>query len=90
MTLSVPYVSVNAYGHVTGYGTHTHTITIPFSSLPGMYWADIRVSDTSSTDKEPTFKTTRIKNDEYIGTASGTQCHLKYDTTDNSFNFIFD
>lgn len=26
-TLEVPYVSVNADGHVTGYGTHTHTVT---------------------------------------------------------------
>lgn len=26
-TLAVPYVTVNATGHVTGYGTHTHTIT---------------------------------------------------------------
>ena len=26
-TLSVPYVTVNANGHVTGYGTHTHTVT---------------------------------------------------------------
>ena len=26
-TLSVPYVTVNASGHVTGYGTHTHTIS---------------------------------------------------------------
>ena len=28
--------------------------------------------------------------EEYIGTTSGAQCHLKYDTTDDSFNFIFD
>jgi hypothetical protein len=26
-TLAVPYVTVNATGHVTGYGTHTHTIS---------------------------------------------------------------
>lgn len=26
-TLAVPYVTVNANGHVTGYGTHTHTIS---------------------------------------------------------------
>lgn len=26
-TLAVPYVTVNAQGHVTGYGTHTHTIS---------------------------------------------------------------
>ena len=26
-TLAVPYVTVNATGHVTGYGTHTHTVT---------------------------------------------------------------
>jgi hypothetical protein len=26
-TLAVPYVTVNANGHVTGYGTHTHTVT---------------------------------------------------------------
>ena len=26
-TLAVPYVTVNASGHVTGYGTHTHTIS---------------------------------------------------------------
>lgn len=33
-TLSVPYVSMNAYGIVTGYGTHTHTVNnIPNSSL---------------------------------------------------------
>jgi len=25
--LSIPYVTVNAAGHVTGYGTHTHTIS---------------------------------------------------------------
>ena len=33
-TLSVPYVTMNKYGIVTGYGTHTHTInSIPNSSL---------------------------------------------------------
>jgi len=26
-TLAVPYVTINANGHVTGYGTHTHTVT---------------------------------------------------------------
>lgn len=26
-TVSIPYISVNENGHVTGYGTHTHTIT---------------------------------------------------------------
>lgn len=26
-TLAVPYITVNAQGHVTGYGTHTHTIS---------------------------------------------------------------
>jgi hypothetical protein len=26
-SLAVPYVTMNANGHVTGYGTHTHTIT---------------------------------------------------------------
>lgn len=31
-TLAVPYVTVNTTGHVTGYGTHTHTIT-GFASL---------------------------------------------------------
>ena len=33
-TLSVPYVTMNKYGIVTGYGTHTHTVkNIPNSSL---------------------------------------------------------
>ena len=33
-TLAVPYVTVNKYGIVTGYGTHTHTVnSIPNSSL---------------------------------------------------------
>lgn len=33
-TLAVPYVTVNKYGVVTGYGTHTHTVNnIPNSSL---------------------------------------------------------
>ncbi len=33
-TLSVPYVTVNKYGIVTAYGTHTHTVNnIPNSSL---------------------------------------------------------
>ena len=26
-TISIPYVTVNATGHVTGYGTHSHTVT---------------------------------------------------------------
>ena len=26
-TLAVPYVTINATGHVTGYGTHTHTVS---------------------------------------------------------------
>lgn len=26
-TIAIPYVTVNATGHVTGYGTHTHTVT---------------------------------------------------------------
>ena len=33
----------------------------------------------------------RIKgNDEYLGTASGSQCHMQYDDTNKCLNFIFD
>ena len=33
-TLAVPYVTMNKYGIVTGYGTHTHTVSgVPNSSL---------------------------------------------------------
>lgn len=40
-TLAVPYVTVNATGHVTGYGTHTHTIS-------GFSTTDTKVTNTAS------------------------------------------
>lgn len=44
-TLSVPYVTMNKYGIVTGYGTHTHTInSIPNSSLVN---SSVTISGTS-------------------------------------------
>lgn len=36
-TLAVPYVTVNANGHVTGYGTHTHTISGFLTSHQSIY-----------------------------------------------------
>lgn len=36
-TLAVPYLTINANGHITGYGTHTHTVT---GFLPGV-WSDL-------------------------------------------------
>ena len=90
-TITIPDITVNAVGHVTNLGSHTHTINnLPFSSLPEMWWANIRVGNASSTDTEPTFAKTRIKTDEYIGTASGSQCHVKYDNTNKCLDFIFD
>lgn len=35
-TLAVPYLTINANGHITGYGTHTHTVT---GFLPGVWTA---------------------------------------------------
>lgn len=32
----------------------------------------------------------RITGDEYIGTGSGSQCHMQYDNTNKCLNFIFD
>jgi hypothetical protein len=42
-TLAVPYVTVNANGHVTGYGTHTHTVTgflTSHQTVSGTFWGN--------------------------------------------------
>ena len=90
ITITIPYITTNTAGHVTNLGTRTHTVTIEPINLPTLFWANIGVSSVSNTDTEPTFKTARIKNDEYIGTATGAQCHMKYDNTNKCLDFIFD
>lgn len=44
-TIAIPYVTVNKYGIVTGYGTHTHTIDdLPNSALQ---YSSITIGSTS-------------------------------------------
>ena len=66
-TLSVPYVTVDTYGRVTGYGTHTHTVSnIPNSSLTN---SSITVNGTlifeTKEGKEPVVVDVEDGDDEY-------------------------
>ena len=48
-TIDVPYVTVNASGHVTGYGTHTHTIS-------GFSTTDTKATQTKTTSSNTSYR----------------------------------
>ncbi len=59
-SLSVPYATFDAYGHITGKGTHTHTIakvlygTTGAISTPGKEYKDLDVTFSSAFSNAPT------------------------------------
>lgn len=100
-TLAVPYVTVNSAGHVTGYGTHTHTIS-------GFSTSDTK-NTTGSTDTSSKIflvgATTQAANpqtysdNEIYATSGvlttksvqvgGTAATMQYNSTDSSIEFVF-
>ena len=100
-TLAVPYVTVNAAGHVTGYGTHTHTIS-GFSTTDTKNTAGS--TDTSNkiyligAAAQDTNPQTYSDNEVYVTNGvlttksvqvGGTSATMQYNSTDNSIEFIF-
>ena len=66
-SLAVPYVTVNAQGHVTGYGTHTHTVS-GFATVNGHTWTTTKgttSSGASSTNPAVIVTTYRSENSWY-------------------------
>ena len=55
-TISIPYIIVNSNGHITNYGTHTHTIT---GFLTDQYYTHLYATTSSGTSNA-------IANDPYL------------------------
>lgn len=55
-TISIPYITVNNNGHITNYGTHTHTIT---GFLTDQYYTHLYATTSSGTSNA-------IANDPYL------------------------
>lgn len=73
-TIAVPYVTVNSYGIVTGYGTHTHTVnSIPNSSLANssvtVNGTSVSLGDSVTTTKWGTSRNISIQDSD--GTNTG-------------------
>ena len=71
-TLAVPYVTVNANGHVTGYGTHTHTVT------------GFLTSHQSVTNSNPNIK---YGNTMTIGSVGGTNLQITLPNNEGTSDF---
>lgn len=101
-TLSVPYVTVNASGHVTGYGTHTHTIS-GFSTTDTKNTAGstdtsskiFLVGATSQAANPQTYSDNEVYATSGVLTTKSVQvgvgsATMQYNSTDQSIEFIFE
>ena len=79
VTLEVPYASYDANGHITGKGTHTHTVPAATTSVSGVTTLQDTIGATESTsNKAATPKAVRDAINELdVGSAGGDGKYIK-------------
>ena len=82
-TFKVPYVTVDAKGHVTAISDHN--VTIPSAG----YWANLSVSTSQTYNTQPEFKEVKINGLSSGTTASTSNCVMQYDNTNKCVKFVF-